>query len=371
MSSQFAQNDDDKWKKAFYHGRSAFAVLLSLAVLIGMGFFGYKAVHDAYRNYKSADDYLGPGTEQIVVTVPSGSSVNDIGYLLYDADVIKSTKAWRKAVQKLPTDAQFQAGRYKVARHIPASEAVAIFSNPQNIIKVRVTLPEALRATDQFALVNKAVPQISVASLNQQLQNPKNLGLPAWSGNKAEGFLFPNTYEVGDHPSAESLMKQQVAQFTKVSDELNFEDRAKAMGYTPMQVLTMASIAEKEVKTEAELKMVVGVLMNRLKKNMPLQLDSTVIYANNIHGKLTTDDAHRQLDSPYNTYKHAGLPPGPIANPGRTALSAALSPTLSDYLYFVVTDPSKGTTAFSKTLDEHNKNVAKFQAWCQAHTGTC
>ena len=165
-------------------------------------------------------------------------------------------------------------------------------------------------------------------------------------------------------------MTAQVAQFKKVATELNFEDRAKTLGLTPMQALVIASIAEKEVKGE-DLPMVTGVLMNRLKQKMPLQLDSTVIYANNISGRLTTTDAERALNSPYNTYKVVGLPPGPIANPGQAALNAALNPTTTDFLYFVVIDPSTGETAFAKTFQEHQANVAKFQAWCQANPGKC
>ena len=224
--------------------------------------------------------------------------------------------------------------------------------------------------TEQWPLVTKAIPQVKLASLQALGKNPKSLGLPAWAGNKAEGFLFPDTYQVDDNPTAAELMTAQVGQFKKVSAELNFEDRAKTLGLTPMQALTIASIAEKEALDD-DMAMVTQVFYNRIAKKMPLQSDATVVYANNVKGRLTTTDKERALKSPYNTYLYPGIPPGPISNPGKVALNAALNPTKHDYLYFVVVDPSTGETEFNTTLDAHNKSVAKFQAWCQANTGKC
>lgn len=370
MSGLFVENQGPNWKKILYHAKSTFAVLLSIAILVTIAWVGYKTVRNAYLDYKSADDYLSVQGEPLVFTVPQGASVNEIGSLLVEEDIIKSQKAWKSAVAKLGADASFHAGRFNLNHQMPASDAAAILSDPTKVIRVMVTIPEGLRMTDQWPLITKAIPQIPQKDLEALGKDPKVLGLPSWAGNKAEGFLYPETYEVDDTPTATELMTAQVAQFTKVTTELNFEDRAKTLGLTPMQVLTIASIAEKEALDD-DMAMVTQVFYNRIAKKMPLQSDATVVYANNIKGRLTTTDEERALDSPYNTYKYPGIPPGPISNPGKLALNAALNPTQHDYLYFVVVDPSTGETEFNVTLAEHDKSVLKFQAWCQANPGKC
>ena len=370
MSGLFVENQGPNWKKILYHAKSTFAVLLSIAVLVTIGWLGYKTVRDAYLDYKSTDDYLSVQGEPVEFSVPNGASVNQIGEMLVEVDIIKSQKAWKSAVAKQGADATFQAGRFKLNKQMPAAEAAAILSDPTKVIRIMVTIPEGLRMTEQWPLVTKAIPQVKLASLQALGKNPKSLGLPAWAGNKAEGFLFPDTYQVDDNPTAAELMTAQVGQFKKVSAELNFEDRAKTLGLTPMQALTIASIAEKEALDD-DMAMVTQVFYNRIAKKMPLQSDATVVYANNVKGRLTTTDKERALKSPYNTYLYPGIPPGPISNPGKVALNAALNPTKHDYLYFVVVDPSTGETEFNTTLDAHNKSVAKFQAWCQANTGKC
>nr|WP_242681136.1 endolytic transglycosylase MltG [Tessaracoccus sp. SD287] len=366
----FVENQGPNWKKILYHAKSAFAVLLSIAILVTIAWVGYRTVRNAYLDFKSEDDYLTVQGEPVQFAVPKGASVSEIGLMLVDEDIIKSKKSWDSAVAKLGPDATFQAGRFPLHKQMPAAEAAAILSDPTKVIRIMVTIPEGLRMSDQWPLVTKAIPQIKQADLEALGKNPKSLGLPAWAGNKAEGFLYPETYEVDDSPTATELMTAQVAQFTKVTTELNFADRAKSLNLTPLQVLTIASIAEKEVRDE-ELPMVTGVIMNRLKAGMPLQMDSTVMYALNVKGRLTTTDAERATDHPYNTYKVKGLPPGPISNPGQKALAAALNPASHDFLYFVVVDPSTGENAFAKTFEEHQRNVAKFQAWCQANPGEC
>lgn len=372
MSGLFVDNEGNRdWDRIWYHARSAFAVLLSIAVLLGAGYGVYKVGNDAYIAWRTTDDWIGSeGTADVMVTIPKDVGMTQMGYILYDAEVIKSIKAWKKAVAKMPSNKTVQAGRYKMRKQISAEAALEILTNPKNIQRTLVTIPEGLTLAEQFDRITKAtkIPQKQLVAVTAK---PTKLGLPAWSTGKAEGFLFPDTYEVDDSPNALELAQAMVKRFGQVSDEINFEDRAKQSGITPYQALIIASIAEKEVHGAKELGLVAGVLRNRLAKGMPLQLDSTVIYANGGKGRLTTTDAERAKQSPYNTYLNKGLPPGPISNPGKLALNAAVNPTKSDYLFFVVIDPAKGTTAFSKTWAEHQQNVKKFQAWCQAHPGKC
>lgn len=373
MSGLFVDNERNfNWKKLWYHARSAFAVLLSLAVLVGGGWAGYHYANKAYIAYRTTDDFLGDeGVADVMVTVPRGAGMNQIGFILLDAGVIKSVKPWKKVAAAEAGSKDIQAGRYKMRTQISAEAAFNYLADPKNIERTRVTLPEGLRLSEQWPIIEKAT-KIKQADMKAIGADTKALGAPAWvPATNAEGIMYPETYDVDDSPTAAELGSAQVKQFTTVMTELNFEDRAKATGVTPYQALIVASIAEKEVRGEKDLALVTGVFYNRIKAGMPLQSDATVVYANNIKGRLTTTDAERQSNSPYNTYVVKGLPPGPVSNPGKLALAAAVNPTKSDYLYFVVIDPDTGETAFAKTLAEHNQNVAKFQAWCQTHPGKC
>ncbi|WP_197512511.1 endolytic transglycosylase MltG [Tessaracoccus coleopterorum] len=135
--------------------------------------------------------------------------------------------------------------------------------------------------------------------------------------------------------------------------------------------MTTASIIASEVTKPEDQPMVASVIYNRLAQGMMLEMDSTVHYAVGKSGKVTTTAEDRADPSPYNTYMHKGLPPGPISNPGRTALAAALNPADSDALFFVTVNPETGDTRFAATLEEHNANVALFRQWCSANPGSC
>lgn len=370
MSGPFSDEDEDPRKEFWYKVRSAVAVILSLAVLVGGAVFVGVKINDAYVAYKSADDYLGDGEKDILVRVPTGASVNEVGGILVDNDVVKSLKAFKKAVRDSSTEVTIQAGQYKLRTHMNAAKAVAILADPANIQHTRVTLTEGLTMDEQFTILAKAT-NLPKANFTAAVKQTSKLGLPVWANNKPEGFLFPDTYEVADNPTALGILQTQTKQFMKVVNTLNFTGQASNIKQTPYNALIVASILEKEAKSTKDKKIVAGIIYNRLAKGMKLQSDATVLYANGAPGKLTTTDAQRNFESPYNTYLHAGLPPGPISNPGADSMQAAVSPTKTDYLYWVVTDPEKGTTAYAKTAAEHQANVAKFRAWCQAHKGKC
>jgi UPF0755 protein len=175
-----------------------------------------------------------------------------------------------------------------------------------------------------------------------------------------EGYLFPETYAVSRHVEPAQLVRAMVDRFTRVLTP-DLREAASARGMTVRQLVTLASIVEKETASGSERPLVAAVYANRLRIGMGLQCDPTVIYAlqraGRFDGNLRREDL--ALDSPYNTYRYPGLPPGPIAAPGRSALEAAARPADVDYLYFV--SRNDGTHAFARTLEEHNRNVQKFQ----------
>jgi UPF0755 protein len=176
-----------------------------------------------------------------------------------------------------------------------------------------------------------------------------------------EGFLFPATYQLPRHPVPTNLAATMVQKFREQWRSISASDPAPAgVGRPTLATVTLASLVERETPKPDERPLVAGVFENRLHKSMPLQCDPTVIYAleqaGKYNGGLTGKDLH--YDSPYNTYEHGGLPPGPIGNPGEVALRAALAPALTDYLYFVAN--TQGGHFFSATLAEHNKNVNRY-----------
>lgn len=369
MSGPFNEHDDPK-AEFWYKLRSAVAVILSLAVLVGGCVFVGVKVYDGYISYKSADDYLGDGEKDVLVRVPAGASVSEVGSILLDNDVVKSTKAYNKALRDSESDVTIQAGQYKLKTHMNAAKAVSILDNPDNIQRTRVTLPEGLTTEQQFGIMAKGTT-MPLGSFQNAYKQTAKLGLPVWAKGRPEGFLFPDTYEVGSNPTPLEILQMQTNQFAKQVNTMNFIGQAQTIKRSPYDALIVASILEREAKKPKDMQMIAGIIYNRLQQGMKLESDATVLYANHVEGKLTTNDEQRAKDSPYNTYLYNGLPPTPIDNPGATSMEAAVTPIKSDYLYWVVTDPDKGTTAYSKTLAEHEKNVKKFQAWCQDHKGKC
>ncbi len=357
--------------------RSGLAVLVALAILVGGGWFAAKKGYVIYMDWRQTSDYIGNGVGDIQVTIPAGASLTDMGLVLVKADVVKSTKAFQIAAANEPKSTSIQPGTYKMKTHLPAATAVARLVDPANykVIK-RVLIREGLRISAMVPILAKGTG-LTEDQINAALKDPSKLGLPAYAANNPEGFLFPDSYEVADKPDALTALKAMVAEFNTVAASEDLANRAAAIGYTPLQVLTVASIIEAEVKVPGDRPKVARAIYNRLQgktengQPMRLQLDSTVIYANGGSGTLTTTAAQRNIDSPYNTYKVDGLPPGPIDSPGKSAIEAALNPADGNWIYWVVVNPVTGETKFASTLAEHNKNVAEFQAWCQANKGKC
>ncbi len=370
MSPTFTDNDGGlDWRKVGYHARSAFAVLLSLVVLVGGGWFAYSKVNDAWMAWRTADDYIGEGKDPVQVLIPMGASVTQIGDILVEHEVIKSTRTFRQAAADNPNSSKLQAGRYNLRTQLPAATALSMLLDPTNLVVMKVTLPEGWTLQQQWAHITAKLG-IPADDLKAAL-TVDQVKLPDWSNGQFEGFMFPDTYRVAEPVAALPLLQDQAKQFTKVADELDIAGRAQSVGLTPFQVITVASIIEREVSDAQYRPMVARVIYNRLAKGMKLQFDSTVHYALGSFDKVTTTAEDRAVNSPYNTYLNAGLPPGAISNPGKDAISAALEPADGDWLFFVTVNLDTGETLFASTEEEHLANVAKFREWCQANTGRC
>ena len=343
------------------------AVLIALVVVLGGLYYGGNKGYHYLKDHlgSSAADYAGPGEGSVTFEVNKGDSATQIGRNLKAAGVVESVDAFVATAQDDPQAAgRIQVGFYQLKKHMKAADALAVLINPKSLIQDAVVVPEGARVAQ---IVDTIVQRTDItrSAVLAALKNPTALGLPPEAKGNPEGYLFPATYEVVPGETATELLKQMVAKAAQVDKELDLTDRAADVGLTPEQVVTVASILEYEAKRTEDYPKVARAIYNRLKAGMPLQSDATVSYANKVSGQVWTTQAMRSNSSPYNTYQHTGLPPGPIGNPGEATLKAALNPADGPWLYWVVVNLKTGETVFSTTLAEHNKAVAQFQEYCK------
>lgn len=354
-------------------GKSAVAFLMAfilLAVLGGGAYFGYNKV----KGFFTAADYDGAGTGTIQVTIAQGATLTDIGNMLVDADVVKSTKAFTNAADKDPRSKNIQNGTYNLKKQMSAKNAVTALLDPKNRVTSGVTIPEGSTTMQIYALLSKAT-KIPVKDFQTAAKNPTDLGVPAFWFNRRdhkaaqksiEGFLFPDTYEFDPKMDASQILKTMVDRFMSQATDLGFVDKMQSLrSVSPFEGLIVASLTQAESGTNADMPKIARVAYNRAYKNhMPLQFDTTANYWIQLNGgkaKFSGKLTGSELDdpkNPYNTVSKLGLPPGPINNPGKAALQAAVNPAVGPWLYFVVIDKA-GNSAFATTLDQHNANVQK------------
>ena len=344
------------------------AVLVALAVLVGGGLVAYSYGLTALKDKLSPPpDYPGRGSGRVLVQVKSGDAATDIAATLLDKRVVKSLKAFTDEARNNPKSVGIQVGFYPMKRKMSASAALAVLVKPANRVRRVVTVPEGLR-TDQIVDVLVKRTKFSQEQYARVLAHPQALGLPSYAKGNPEGYLFPATYELAPGATPRSILRSMVQRYSAAASRLHLTKLARARGYSVHDVMTVASIVQAEGRLDRDFSRIARVIYNRLTKKKPLQLDTTIVYINKSKGKLTTTSQQRAVDSPYNTYRRAGLPPGPIAAPGDSATKAALKPASGSWLYFVTTDPSDGAMSFATSYRDHLKNVAKFQAYCRSHS---
>jgi len=290
-------------------------------------------------------DQPGPLAEEQVIELERGSGLAAIAGRLETAGVIEDARVFRLAARLTGRDRRLRAGEYRVPARVSPREVLDLLESGRVILH-QLTIPEGLSTVEALAVV-EAHP-VLVGELPGALPG--------------EGELLPETYSFPRGTTRAELVAQMERDMARLLAEL-WENRQAGLPLeSPREALILASIIEKETAIAEEYGLVAGVFVNRLKRGMLLQTDPTVIYAiTRGEGPLGRQLLRRDLeiDDPYNTYRYPGLPPGPIANPGRGALAAALDPAETDYLYFVA--DGSGGHAFARTLDEHNRNVARWR----------
>lgn len=345
--------------------RGCLPMLLVLVLILGGAYLGGGWAVDKVKSLVGVSaDYAGPGSGSVSIQVHEGDSSTAIGQTLKDAGVVKSVDAFTDAARADDRSRGIQVGYYQLKKEMKASAALAVLVDPKNLVQATVVVPEGYRVKDVVkAIVAKT--DITKAQVNAALAKPAALGLPASAGGKVEGYLFPATYSVVPGETAVQLLKQMVAKTRSVTAELDLAGKAKAMGFTAQQILTIASILEYEGSRDQDYPKIAQAIYNRLDAGMALQSDATVAYANNLSGTVYTTSAERRNPSPYNTYVHTGLPPGPIGSPGQKTIEAALNPKAGPWLYWVVVNLKTGETRFNETFAGHQDDVQVFRQYCK------
>ena len=326
----------------------AFVLLLVITAGTGLAVM-YTRVNQPYRGYS--------GTEQFV-DIPPGAGSRAIGDRLVASGVIRDVPTYRAALWMSGEGRHLKAGEYRFDGAMTPFDVIAKLARG-DVYVVTVTFPEGLTIAE-MAKIFEAHGLGPASAFVGAAKNASLVHALDPAAKDLEGYLFPETYALPRTTDADKLIRMMVARFEHVfSPELR--QAAAARNQSVRQAVTLASIVEKETARAEERPLVAAVYANRLRIGMPLQCDPTVIYAlqraGRYAGNLHRDDL--ALDSPYNTYRYPGLPPGPIASPGRASLEAAVHPAESEHLYFV--SRNDGSHVFARTLDEHNRNVQKYQ----------
>ena len=326
-------------------GQGCLPVLVALAVIAAAVFLGGRYVVDEIGSrFGSAPDFEGPGTGSLVYQVEQGATPTVIARDLKAQGVVKSVDAFTAAARENDKSSGIQVGYYQLKKEMKASEALAVLVDPGNLMQSLVVVPEGARVrTIVKTIVSKT--DITKRALTKALADSATIDLPAEAKGNPEGYLYPATYSVPPDQTAVGLLSQMVDKTVQSEKQLDLKAKAAALGYTPEQVLTVASILEYEANRGVDYPKVARVLYNRLEQGIPLQLDSTVSYVSGRSGDVWTTAAERDDNSLYNTYAHQGLPPGPIGSPGAETIKASLNPAEGDWIYFLP-DFEKGTTLF-------------------------
>ena len=298
-----------------------------------------------------AEDYTGQGTGDVQVRVATGDSLTAIGRTLVEADVIASTGPFVDAAQANPASTGIQPGVYGMRLQMSGQAALDLLLAPDTRLFSRVTIPEGFTVTQVLDRLSEST-DTPIADLQAAAADTASLGLPSWSTGQLEGFLYPATYDFEPETTPTEMLQRMVAQFTQETASIDFESRAAAIGRTPYEVLTIASMIQSETLQDAERVDVSQVIYNRLAQGIPLGIDATTAYGLGKNGNdLTTADL--QSDNPFNTRNRLGLPPTPISSPGAPSLEAALAPSTGDLLFYVLED-AEGNHFFTNNIDDFN-----------------
>jgi UPF0755 protein len=330
---------------------AGYVVVAVLALVVGLG-VGWA------RAYFS----IGPEGRQVMVVIPAGATLSDIGSDLAAKGVVPHARSFVLRAQQDGYSTSFKPGMYVLHINQPYDSLVAQLVKGARPLTVKVSIPEGTTLKQASHLVAARVSSITSDDyVKVARDDPPPFRLGGYKpGTTLEGMLFPATYDVAPKADARTFVEQQLAAFKENFSQVDMT-RAKKANLTKYDVVIIASMIEREVRLPSERTLVAAVIWNRLRAHMLLQIDATIQYAlGKTKPVLTYQDL--KIDSPYNTYKHAGLPPTPISNPGLAALKAAADPANVKYLYYVARNDGTGGHYFSSDYAQFLVDKAKAKA---------
>lgn len=288
--------------------------------------------------------------------IPEGSNARDVASLLKNKDLIRSEKAFLSYCRRNNLDVRIKAGSFSLSRSMSLQEISNQLAEGKGLQNT-ITIPEGYTAK-QIGELLLAKKNISATDWQAAMQDDYSYDFlpPKTQTNRLEGYLYPDTYVLAEHADAHAIIEQMLSNFASHWDK-DFAQLAKSKNKSQHDVIIIASLIESEAQRADERKRIAGVIYNRLSIDMPLQIDATVLYSLGVH-KDKVDYKDLQVDSPYNTYRHTGLPAGPIACPGSASIAAALQPEKNDYYYYV--SRGDGSHQFSTTYAEHQAAIKKY-----------
>lgn len=290
----------------------------------------------------------------VSIVIASGSTFGTVTKQLDASGVIAHPIAFRILARLRREEAAVKAGEYTIAAHQSSDEVLRTITAGTGQVARWVTFPEGYTAREMAASL--AAHNFGSQSAFEHAFAAESIDLGGTRTKGLEGYLFPSTYLMPVDVTPAGAARILVGQFRKELPS-DAAARARKLGLSVPQVVTIASLVEREAKADDERPLMAGVYYNRLRLGMPLEVDATIEYVFATHHDVITRN-DLKIDSPYNTYRYAGLPPTPIANPGKASLDAAFAPKASDFLYYVY--KGDGHSAFARTLGEHNANVSRY-----------
>lgn len=366
----------DRRGKRRFSGCLPMLVFVAVAVVLIGGAVKYVVGPAVKDFFADPEDYPGPGKGRVTFVVDPGQSISSMGDELETLDVVASSEAFVDAASENSAATGIQAGTYLLKKEMKASDVVDLLVDPGNLAQSTVTVPEGLRVVDVVATIAKAT-DLSKKQLERALADPEELGLPAEAKGDPEGYLFPATYVVTPQDTAATILKAMVTRWQQAASDADLEAGAGELGYTPEEVLTVASLVQAEGRGR-DMAKIARVIYNRIENPGTagqigrLQIDATVDYA--LGRPLTvglTQEERETTQSPYNTFLHAGLPPGPIGNPGDEAIRAALHPASGDWYYYVTVNLKTGKTKFAESYAEFQQYQAELRDYCATQSRAC
>jgi uncharacterized YceG family protein len=344
-------------KKRRRRGRAA--ILVSLLVFVLIVAAGGAVGDHYYRKYIDPPDFPGPGTGSVQVQIKAGDTAAVVGQRLAALGVVASARAFFNAAKASPRGNTLEPGTYQVHQHMKAALALALLLKPSSRIQVRVPIPEGFTLAQIIARLGQATGNLK--GYQQAIAHPGRLGLPAFAHGNPEGYLFPATYDIQPKTPPVNVLRMMVQQFNQEAASIGLKAAAAHGHEGEGAVIKVASLIEAEGKLPQDYPRIAEVIYNRLNAVPPmkLQLDTTVLYAMARAGKSNAAFS-TTFPSPYNTYLHANLPPGPIDSPGAAAIKAALHPDHGSFHYFLTINSDTGKTLFFSDHQQFDAAVAKY-----------